>query len=82
MPNNKPGDVTAVSDVQSAGGTQTQCFAYDSQQELTTAWTDAQCITTTPTPPASTTLYLDGGAEQVTRTAAGALTAIRFYSGS
>ena len=33
------GNVTAVSDSQSVGGTQTQCFGYDNLDQLTTAWT-------------------------------------------
>ncbi len=47
---NQAGDLTAVSDQQNVGGTQTQCFAYNDQQELTTAWTDTQGITTAPDP--------------------------------
>ena len=60
------GNITAVSDIRSSGGSDrvadTQCFAYDAQDRLTTAWTDtkgltkatagqlAQCATSRPTP--------------------------------
>ncbi|MDY0814717.1 RHS repeat-associated core domain-containing protein [Kitasatospora purpeofusca] len=60
------GNVTAVSDVRSSGGTDrtvdTQCFGYDAQHRLVTAWTDTkgltaatagqvgQCSTARPTP--------------------------------
>ncbi|MGH3158134.1 MAG: RHS repeat-associated core domain-containing protein [Streptosporangiaceae bacterium] len=37
---NQAGDVTATSDVQNTGGTETQCFSYDDLQQLTKAWTD------------------------------------------
>ncbi|MER7706728.1 RHS repeat-associated core domain-containing protein [Kitasatospora sp. NPDC097605] len=63
---NAAGSVTAVSDVQSSGGTDrvtdTQCFGYDVQNRLTTAWTDtkgltpatagqlAGCVTAAPSP--------------------------------
>ncbi|WP_371493702.1 toxin glutamine deamidase domain-containing protein [Kitasatospora sp. NBC_00374] len=63
---NAAGSVTAVSDVQSSGGTDrvtdTQCFGYDAQNRLTTAWTDtkgltaatagqlAKCATAAPSP--------------------------------
>lgn len=44
------GNITAVSDVRSSGGTDrtadTQCFAYDAQDRLTTAWTDTKGLTT------------------------------------
>ncbi|MER8188343.1 RHS repeat-associated core domain-containing protein [Kitasatospora sp. NPDC094015] len=44
------GNVTAVTDVQSSGGTDrttdTQCFGYDAQRRLTTAWTDTKGLTT------------------------------------
>ena len=43
------GDLTAVSDTQSSGGsitgTDTQCFTYDSMQRLTQAWSDTQGLT-------------------------------------
>ncbi|MFD0350449.1 hypothetical protein ACFQ0M_39355 [Kitasatospora aburaviensis] len=46
---NAAGSVTAVSDVQSSGGTDrvtdTQCFTYDAQNRLTTAWTDTKGLT-------------------------------------
>ncbi|MFF1798533.1 hypothetical protein ACFVXQ_30700, partial [Kitasatospora sp. NPDC058263] len=63
---NAAGSVTAVSDVQSSGGTDrvtdTQCFGYDAQNRLTTAWTDTKglgavtagqltkCATAAPSP--------------------------------
>jgi RHS repeat-associated protein len=37
---NQAGDVTAVSDAQSGGATDLQCYAYDDLQRLTTAWSD------------------------------------------
>ncbi|MEU6463113.1 ricin-type beta-trefoil lectin domain protein [Streptomyces sp. NPDC046976] len=62
---NQAGDVTAVSDTQSGGTTDTQCFTYDHLNRLTTAWTDTAGLTsagvgstgacTTSTPSASTT---------------------------
>ncbi|GLW70491.1 hypothetical protein Kpho02_27900 [Kitasatospora phosalacinea] len=43
------GNPTAVSDVQSSGGTDrttdTQCYRYDAQDRLTTAWTDTKGLT-------------------------------------
>ncbi|MEV5879946.1 ricin-type beta-trefoil lectin domain protein [Streptomyces sp. NPDC052101] len=61
---NQAGDVTAVSDSQSGGTTDTQCFTYDHLNRLTTAWTDTAGLTsagtgstggcTTTTPSAST----------------------------
>ncbi|MGW1916965.1 ricin-type beta-trefoil lectin domain protein [Streptomyces sp. NPDC002076] len=61
---NQAGDVTAVSDAQSGGTTDTQCFTYDHLNRLTTAWTDTAGLTTagvgstggctTSTPAAST----------------------------
>jgi RHS repeat-associated protein len=44
---NRAGDVTATSDVQNTGGTQTQCFSYDDLQQLTQAWTDTGGTTST-----------------------------------
>ncbi|MER8185266.1 polymorphic toxin-type HINT domain-containing protein [Kitasatospora sp. NPDC094015] len=59
------GNPTTITDTQSSGGTDrttdTQCFGYDAQNRLTTAWTDsngitavtagqlARCVTTRPT---------------------------------
>ncbi|MFH9355024.1 RHS repeat-associated core domain-containing protein [Kitasatospora sp. NPDC017646] len=44
------GNLTTVSEVQSSGGTDrvtdTQCFGYDAQRRLTSAWTDTKGITT------------------------------------
>jgi RHS repeat-associated protein len=44
------GNITAVSDVRSSGGADrvadTQCFAYDAQDRLTSAWTDTKGLTT------------------------------------
>ncbi|WP_143070926.1 ricin-type beta-trefoil lectin domain protein [Streptomyces malaysiense] len=61
---NQAGDVTAVSDAQSGGTTDTQCFTYDHLNRLTTAWTDTAGLSqasagstggcTTSTPAAST----------------------------
>ncbi|MER6121787.1 ricin-type beta-trefoil lectin domain protein [Streptomyces sp. NPDC001795] len=61
---NQAGDVTAISDSQSGGTTDTQCFTYDRLNRLTTAWTDTAGLTsagvgstggcTTSTPSAST----------------------------
>ncbi|UXY22965.1 ricin-type beta-trefoil lectin domain protein [Streptomyces cynarae] len=61
---NQAGDVTAISDSQSGGTTDTQCFTYDQLNRLTTAWTDTAGLTsagvgstggcTTSTPAAST----------------------------
>ncbi|WP_177239934.1 ricin-type beta-trefoil lectin domain protein [Streptomyces monashensis] len=61
---NQAGDITAVSDAQSGGTTDTQCFTYDHLNRLTTAWTDTAGVTsagagstggcTTTTPAAST----------------------------
>jgi RHS repeat-associated protein len=47
---NPAGDITSSSDAQNTGGTQTQCYAYDNLQQLTTAWTDAGGTTTLPAP--------------------------------
>src|SRR6185437_12570486 len=46
---NDAGNTTAESDAQNTGGTQTQCFAYNNLDELTTAWTDTGKTTTTST---------------------------------
>jgi RHS repeat-associated protein len=43
------GNLTSESDVQNTGGTQTQCFAYSSLDQLTTAWTDTGGTATTGT---------------------------------
>ncbi len=47
------GDLSAASDAQNAGGTETQCYAYNDQQELTQAWTDKGGITTDAAPKVS-----------------------------
>ena len=48
---NQAGDVTSTSDAQNTGGTETQCYAYntssDELNELTTAWTDTGGTTAT-----------------------------------
>jgi RHS repeat-associated protein len=47
---NEAGDLTAASDVQITGGTRTQCYKYNDQQELTAAWTDTGGLTTDAAP--------------------------------
>ena len=47
---NEAGDLTAASDVQITGGTRTQCYTYNDQQELTAAWTDTGGLTTDAAP--------------------------------
>jgi RHS repeat-associated protein len=43
------GNPTSESDAQGTGGTQTQCFTYNSLDQLTAAWTDTGGTTTTTT---------------------------------
>ena len=40
------GNITATSDGQDTGGTQTQCYNYNDLDQLTTAWTDTGGLTT------------------------------------
>jgi len=43
---NDAGNITSISDAQDTGSTDTQCFAYNDLDQLTTAWTDTAGTTT------------------------------------
>lgn len=63
------GQVTSVTDAQGGGASDVQCFTYDSQNRLTTAWTTTGGTTTTNTDSSSAPVSGIGGCTDSTPTA-------------
>ncbi|ELP66504.1 ricin-type beta-trefoil lectin domain protein [Streptomyces turgidiscabies] len=66
---NQAGELTAIDDLQNNTTHDTQCFAYDSFQRLTAAWTDTAGITGSGTAPVGSVGGCTTGSVQTTTTA-------------